>query len=76
LDALKAARELHGTASEFRVHNVPGLDVRSSFLVILSGEPGHFAETIIREILRLPFFDRLQNEPGNKFRLVPIHVIG
>jgi hypothetical protein len=43
---------------------------------LLTGVPGHFAETVIREILRLPFFDRLQNEGGNEFRLVAIRVIG
>jgi hypothetical protein len=29
---------------------------------VLGRDPGHFAETIIREILSLSFFDGLQNE--------------
>jgi hypothetical protein len=33
--------------------------------------PGHFATTIIPEILRLAFFDSLQKEAGDEFRLVP-----
>src|SRR5579863_838768 len=32
--------------------------------------PGHFAKTIIGEILRQAFFDRLQNEAGDEFGLV------
>ena len=42
---------------------------------ILGPDPGHFAKTIIREILRLPFFDRLQNEAGDEFGLVAVGVI-
>src|SRR6266513_2518534 len=41
-----------------------------------AGDPSHFAEAIIREILSLPFFDSLQNETGHEFRLVAIGVIG
>src|SRR6266852_4453513 len=43
---------------------------------LLGRDPGHFAEPIIREILSLPFFNRLQNEAGNEFGLVAIGVIG
>src|SRR3984893_15993226 len=42
----------------------------------LGREPCQFAKTIIREILSLPFFDRLQNEAGDEFGLVAIAVIG
>src|ERR1700677_4210983 len=38
--------------------------------------PGHFAKTIIREILGLSLFDRLQNEAGDKFGLVTLGIIG
>jgi hypothetical protein len=31
---------------------------------------------IIREILSLPFFDRLQNEAGHEFGLIALGVIG
>src|ERR1700693_6146854 len=43
---------------------------------LLGRGPGHFAKTIIREILSLPFFDRLQNEAGDEFVLGAIAVIG
>src|ERR1700689_4086547 len=43
---------------------------------LLSRDPGHFAKTVIREILSLSFFDRLQNEAGDKFGLVAFGVIG
>jgi hypothetical protein len=43
---------------------------------LLGRDPGHLAEAIIREILSLPFFDRLQNEAGDEFGLVAIGVIG
>ena len=43
---------------------------------LLGRDPSHFAKTIIREVLGLPFFDGLQNETGNKFGLVAIGVIG
>lgn len=43
---------------------------------LLCGDPRHFAKTIVREILRLPFFDGLQNEAGHEFRLVALGVIG
>src|ERR1700758_1219996 len=36
---------------------------------------GHFAEVIIREILRLAFFDSLQNEAGDEFGLVTVGVM-
>src|SRR6266446_1822477 len=42
---------------------------------LLGRDPGHLAEAIIREILSLPFFDRLQNEAGDEFGLVAIGVI-
>src|SRR5690349_22441609 len=41
----------------------------------LGRDPGHFAKTIIREILRLAFFDSLQNEAGDEFGLVTIGVM-
>lgn len=41
----------------------------------LSWDPGHFAEAIIREVLSLPFFDGLQNEIRDEFRLVAIGII-
>jgi hypothetical protein len=47
--------------------------IRSAFL---GPDPGHFAKTIIREILSVPFFDRLQNEAGDEFGHVAIGVIG
>src|SRR5260370_36319778 len=43
--------------------------------VLLGRDPGHLAEGIIREILSLPFFDRLQNEAGYEFGLVAVGVI-
>src|SRR5712692_7217767 len=43
---------------------------------LLGRDPGHFAKTIIREILSLPFFDSLQNEAGDEFGLVAFGVIG
>ncbi len=43
---------------------------------LLSQDPGHFAKTIIRELLSLPFFDRLQNDASEEFGLVSIGVIG
>ena len=43
---------------------------------LLSRDPGHFAEPIIREILGPPSFDGLQNEAGHEFGLVAIGVIG
>jgi hypothetical protein len=43
---------------------------------LLGQDSGHFAKTIIREILSLPFFDRLQNEASDEFGLVSIGVIG
>ena len=39
-------------------------------------DTGHLSKPIIGEILGLPFFDRLQNETGDEFRLVAIGVIG
>jgi hypothetical protein len=42
----------------------------------LLGGPGHFAEPIIREILGLPFFDRLQNKVRHELRLVALGIIG
>ena len=45
-------------------------------LNLLGRDSRHFAKTIIREILSLPFFDRLQNQAGDEFRLVAISVIG
>jgi len=41
----------------------------------LGRDPGHFAKTIISEILGLSFFDSLQNEVGHEFRLVTIGVM-
>src|ERR1700752_5165107 len=41
----------------------------------LGRDPGHFAKTIIREILRLAFFDSLQNEAGDEFGLITIGVM-
>jgi hypothetical protein len=41
----------------------------------LGRDPGHFAKTIIREILRLAFFDSLQNEAGDEFGLVTLGVM-
>ena len=43
---------------------------------LLGRDAGHLAEAIIREILCLSFFDRLQNETGDEFGLVAISVIG
>jgi hypothetical protein len=37
--------------------------------------PGDFAKTIISEILRLAFFDSLQNEAGDEFGLVNLGVM-
>ncbi len=37
---------------------------------MLGRDPGHSAKTIIREILCLPLFDRLQNETGDEFGLI------
>ncbi len=37
---------------------------------------GHFAKTIIREILRMAFFDSPQNEPCDELGLVTIGVTG
>jgi len=42
----------------------------------LSACSGHFAKPVIREILSLPFFDRLQNQAGHEFGLVAGGVIG
>ena len=53
-----------------------GIDVSASGLHLLSCSPGQLAKTIICEILSLPFFDGLQNEPGNEFGPVVIGVIG
>jgi hypothetical protein len=36
----------------------------------LGRRPGHFAEPIIREVLRPTFFDRLQHKTGHEFRLI------
>src|ERR1700739_924001 len=36
---------------------------------------GHFAKTIICEILGLAFFDSLQNQAGDEFGLVPFGVM-
>ena len=36
----------------------------------LGRDPGHFAKTISREILRLALFDSLQHEAGDEFGLV------
>ena len=41
----------------------------------LGRDPSHFAKTIIREILRLAFFDSLQNEAGDEFGLVTLGVM-
>lgn len=41
----------------------------------LGRAPGHFAKTITREILRLAFFDSLQNEAGDEFGLVTLGVM-
>jgi hypothetical protein len=38
--------------------------------------PGHFAEAIVCEILRLPFVNGLENETGNEFGLAAIGVTG
>src|SRR6202047_4271426 len=38
--------------------------------------PGHFAKTIIREILSLPLFNGSQNEPCDEFGRVALVVIG
>jgi hypothetical protein len=35
-----------------------------------------FAEPIIREVLRLTFFDRLKHKAGHKLRLVALGVVG
>ena len=43
---------------------------------LLSRDPGHFAEPIIREVLRLTFFDRLQHKTGHELRLIALGVIG
>jgi hypothetical protein len=37
---------------------------------------GHFAEAIICEILRLSFFNGLQNEIRDEFRLVALGIVG
>ena len=34
-------------------------------------DPGHFTEPVFRETLRLPFFDGLQHETGQKFGWSP-----
>jgi len=52
------------------------METRAGAAHLLGSAPGHFAKTIIREILGLPFFDRLQNEAGDEFGLVAIGVIG
>jgi hypothetical protein len=41
----------------------------------LGRNTGHFAKTIIREILRLAFFDGLQNEAGDEFGLVTLRIL-
>jgi hypothetical protein len=41
----------------------------------LGRDPGHFAKSIIREILGLAFFDSLQNEAGDEFGLITIGVV-
>ena len=38
--------------------------------------PRHFAEPIIREVLRLTFFDRLQHKARHELRLIALGVIG
>src|SRR5258708_9658706 len=43
---------------------------------LLGRDPGHFAKTIIREILRLPFLDCLHNETRDEFGLVAFGIIG
>ena len=43
---------------------------------VLGGDPGHFTEAIIREILSLPFLDGSQNKTGHEFGLVTIGVTG
>src|SRR5579871_6384642 len=48
---------------------------RTSGLYFLGG-PGHFTEPIIREVLGLPFFDRLQNKARDEFGLVALGVVG
>ena len=52
------------------------MDTKQGAKHLLGCAPSHFAETIIREILSLTFFDRLQNEAGDEFGLVAIAVIG
>jgi hypothetical protein len=47
----------------------------ASMCAILGGA-GHFTQPIVCEILRQPFFDRLQNEAGHEFGLVAIAIIG
>jgi len=41
----------------------------------LGRDPGHFAKTIVREILRLAPFDGLQNEAGDEFGRVTLGVM-
>src|SRR5690348_17843531 len=40
------------------------------------GAAGHFAEVVVGEVLGLAFFDSLQNQAGDEFRLVAIGVTG
>src|SRR5580704_2098058 len=42
----------------------------------LGAGPGHFSDAIIRKVLRLSFFHRLENQVRHEFRLVTIRVIG
>ena len=49
--------------------------VFTSACPVLAGDPGHFAKTIVREILSPPFFKSLQNERGDEFGLVTLGVL-
>jgi hypothetical protein len=53
-----------------------GVSANRRHLLSLGRNPGHFAKTIIREILSLALFDGLQYEAGDEFGLVAIGVIG
>ena len=44
--------------------------------VLESNYAGHLAETVIREVLSLPFFDGSENKTGDEFRRIALGVIG
>ena len=63
-------------ASEFQLER-PASDVKELIgRALVLGHSGHFAKAFIREILSLPFADRLQNETGSEFGCVAIGIAG